>query len=365
MDARTVLLVLTVAAVWNPSPAAAQSWSSNHSAAPSSTYDRYDQPVAPSAPSITAAHTKPRSAKPAQRGPRRRRGRHSRRRTGLQQCEQGRSSSPFTTPGASKLDNYDEFCPRRRFVAMEQHFEQHAARTGMAFSRRGPGRACDRDTSRTARATITAVDGGWTSINAGATAPPLMTPQATPTTSSFGSPTTSTGRSGASVPSATSSETQPLFSPLVDPSRPAATAATSASAATASKTGPPDNWATGWGDNSPASAATIGRGNNTSTSPSGSVRESGLAPLQSPTGTARRAARRRPVAAMTAGPIRITLHSPRSQALGSANGATVTARPATSGSVNNNGDRMAGLNPAASLPINAGFRHRLDRRPES
>ena len=95
-------------------------------------------------------------------------------------------------------------------------------------------------------------DSGWTSIGSQVAAPPLLVPALTSSTST--TPGRDTAVSGVASDSAARSQRAPTGRLSGEPSRQAASSATGA-----------DSWATGWGDNASAPAATISRSSDNST----------------------------------------------------------------------------------------------------
>jgi hypothetical protein len=170
-----------------------------------------------------------------------------------------------------------------------------------------------------------AVDGGWTSIGTALAAPPLLIPQSPMKTPNFATVGLTGNRYGANTATVAANDRQPLHSVLSDPSKQTSPRAT----------GPAADWATGWNDNSANTQATIGRSGNNS-SAVGSVRDSGLAPMQPVTGF--QTADTRTANANRSGDSFANLDSwaqPTQPTIGAATSATPSGKPATNSNAPN------------------------------
>ncbi len=247
MDVARVWLVLTVVvAVWNPLEVAAQSWSGGASSAPPATsYDRYGQPIAPSPPSISQRAQNAFS----DTGSALRDGMEAGIRAGEQSINGAVGTGTTSTSARGGTSVPWTALPTTN--ATTPNWTSNPATPGLT-------------PLRGASPTVTAIDGGWTSIGTAIAAPPLLVPQSPMATANIGNAGGPSTSNGTSYPAVASNNSTPLHSVLADPARPAATTPTNT----------PDSWASGWGDNSGSSVATIGRNGS-----AGSVRDSGLAPL--------------------------------------------------------------------------------------
>jgi hypothetical protein len=250
MDAARLLLVLTVAGVMmNPAGAVAQSNWSGASSTLASNFDRYAQPINSGAATIT------------DRAQNAFTGTGTALRDGVEAGIRAANQQllPITTLGST--NNAAPSWPTNPSAA--------SPAPSWATNATTPGAAGARSSSTSA----VAVNGGWTSIGTSIAAPPLLIPQSPMATANFGATSVTAGRNGPNFPATAANDTQPLHSPLVEPSRPSISKTTVASNSA-------DDWANGWSNNGNTQPVTIGRTGSV-TSLGNTVRESDLVPLQS------------------------------------------------------------------------------------
>ena len=280
MDAARMLLVLTVAgaigmsgrAMAQTSNFAGQSnWSAQTSPAPpaAGNFDRYGEPITPIGSSVTerAQNAFSGTSSAIQDGVE----------AGIQAAQQGinKVSGQVTNPFSTSVAAAPQSTTSRTGVSSPW------TNTPTAPSVSGSGSwPATPSMGRTVSANspgVTPINGGWTSIGTAVAAPPLLVPQSPMTITNFGGAGTTAVRPGPTFPSVAANDAPQLHSVLADPAK------TSATSTNIPAPPPADDWISNWGNNSGGSNATIGRTGNGS-SPNNTVRDSGLAPVQSAVG---------------------------------------------------------------------------------